>query len=509
MPNTGLSGNQDRIAVIDVGSNTVRMVIYGGPERAPVPMLNERSFCKLGAGIAETGRLNPAGVENAVHTISRFANICSDLGVSKVKAFATSAVRDAEDGRAFRKRVRQESGIKLKILSGPEEAEMAAYGVLLGTPGARGVVGDLGGGSLEFARLNGRVADNLLSLPVGPLRFADIGDLDQIHAAVADELASVEWLESCKGQDLFLVGGTWRTIAKMQMWSTRHPLNVVDHYEMDPERAIEFARHLSSQSIETLNEMDGASAKRSYAIPVAAVVMQQIIQTMQPRQLLFSACGAREGVLYDRMPANVRKKDPLIVMARHMARTEVRFRTLGDTLEHWIGPLFPGMSPEVCRLRHTACILADIGWQMHPDYRAGQTFRRIFRAPFLGVTHAERAFIALSVMRRYSAKSSGDAIKSALGLVSDEWAQTASQIGAALRFALTYCGGAPGLIEHLTLRRVGDVIQVDLPPEGGLEIGETATLRLEQLAEVMGCTLALGKEPEKTIHAPTRTTEKV
>ena len=295
MPDTMTARSEsDRIAVVDVGSNSVRLVIFGDCERAPLTMLNERAFCSLGRGLGKSGKLNPKGVDYALRTLRRFDWMSRAAGASRIHAFATAAVRDAEDGPDFVQRAREETGIDLRVLTGEEEANLAGLGVLFGLPDAQGVVGDLGGSSLELAPISGGRVDPGATLPVGPLQFpSDTFQPGAIRRRVMRHLDQLEWLQDCTGQDLYLVGGTWRAVAKLDIGMRNYGLNIIHGYEMSADRAVDLSRLIARQSPQSLRGAEGISSRRLQVLPAAAIVLEAVVDRLAPERLVFSAHGVR------------------------------------------------------------------------------------------------------------------------------------------------------------------------------------------------------------------------
>ncbi len=479
----------ERVAVIDVGSNSVRLVIFGDSVRAPLNMLNEKAFCGLGRGLPETGRLSGDGVQSAIATLKRFAWMIQVTGVDRTVAFATSAVRDAVDGPDFVERVRDECGIRLEVLSGEDESRLAANGVLFGLPEAEGVVGDLGGSSLELAPIGQGRAEPGVTLPLGPLRFQDSdAETGTVRKVVRAALAQIDWLKDVKGKDFHVVGGTWRALAKLDISRRDYPLHIVQGYEMPLAAAQSLVDLISRQSPESLTDVGSVSKRRLPVLPLACSVLGAVLERLQPRRLVFSAHGVREGAYLETLGEKARAIDPLLAAAEAMAAQETRFgAAIGHEVFDWCQPLFVNETPQEARLRRVASVLSDIGWRMHPDYRATHAFRRVLRAPLLGVDHTERSFIATTVLRRYSHKASGEAVEEMQALLSEDMIRRASRIGAAMRLALTLGCGAPAALNGAKVTRQEDEVLLSVPSHLRDLIGETVESRLKRLADSFGC----------------------
>lgn len=475
-----------RVAVIDIGSNSIRLVVYDGLTRAPMPLFNEKVLCGLGRGVERTGCLNPEGVSQALDALERFSRLIDGMVIGRLDVIATAAVRDAKDGPAFVETIRRRTGLTVRTICGEEEARLSAMGVLSGTPGADGLVGDLGGGSLELVGLDHGAIGEQVTLPLGPLRLMENaaarpgGDLARL---IDQHLERLDWLGKVKGRPFYPVGGSWRAIAKLHMEQTGHPLHIIHHYSIPCGEAREFAALMARQSRSSLEKMSG-SRRRSDTLPYAAQVFERLLRAAQPSKVVFSAYGLREGHLYSLLSPEGQRQDPLLAAASDWAQ---RFAGMGDPslLTAWTGGLFAGEDETAARLRQAACLLSDVGWAEHPDYRADHAFLRILRYPFPGIDHDERAFLALCGFARYAGTLEAPITAGARALVSEAQGRRALVLGLALRLAHTLSGGATGLLQRTSLRLVGERLVLTLPEDGSVPPGEAVQRRLEALAKAL------------------------
>jgi len=476
------------VAVIDVGSNSVRMVVFTGPPRGRLPIFNEKILCGLGAALEETGRLDPSGAERARAALQRYVALCPRMGVGKIHAVATAAVREAEDGAAFVADVERDIGLRIRVLTGHEEARYAGFGVLHGNNDHDGVVGDLGGGSLELVVLDDGQVTEWATLPIGTLRLAKSQSAEHARGRIDGAMSTVPWLRASRGRTLYLVGGAWRSLARVHMAHNNYPLHVIDNYETTPSTIRSVSRLLTKQSPESLRHLDGVSPRRAGSLPVASAVLRRLLAMAQPRRVVFSAHGLREGVLYDSLSPTERAGDPLIEACRTMADQESRFAVVGSELFEWMQPIFSddGDGDAEARLRLGACLLSDTGWRVHPDYREYQVFRGILRAPFAGVKHDERAFMAYAVYVRYRGRADGKLHRQAAALIDPVMLKQAERTGLALRLAHTLTGGTPATIAQSRLRIDDDYLTLAVGPESRALLGETVSRRLKGLAKVFG-----------------------
>ncbi|MBM3537941.1 MAG: exopolyphosphatase [Alphaproteobacteria bacterium] len=479
---------QGPVGVIDIGSNSIRLVVFSGSGRAPHPIFNEKVLCGLGRGLERTGRLHEEGVESALANLGRFAGLVEAMNVHHLRVVATAAVREAENGPEFARAVRRQAGLKVEILDGAEEARLSALGVLSGMPQADGLMGDLGGGSLELVALRQGKLGRHETLPFGPLRLREVAERSkgELRNHVERRLDELPWLSSAKGRDFYAVGGAWRAIARLHMAHTNYPLRVIHHYTVSRGRAQDFLDLIAGLSRDSLERIGRVPRKRLEVLPVAALVLQQILERARPAQLVFTAMGLREGCLYDAMPQAVRSLDPLIAAADEAAALNPRFVVDGRALHAWLQPLFRKSEPETARLRLTACLLSDMAWNEHPDYRAEIAFLRLLRMPVVAVDHPGRAFVALAVHTRYAGTAEGGPTAPAWQLMSEGGIREAWRLGLALRLAFAISGGAPSILKRVRLERDGDQLRLRVPRSLSTMIGEVVERRFEDLVEACG-----------------------
>ncbi len=481
------------VAVLDVGSNSVRLVIYRLEGRAIWTVFNEKVLAGLGRGLAISRHLSPEGTLAALAALRRFRAVIEGAGVSEVFAAATAAVREAADGPAFIARIEREVGFHIDVLSGEDEARASALGVAAGQPDAQGVVADLGGSSLELVRLDRGVVGQGVTLPLGPLALGagskTIGDLELARRTAVDALQAVEGFQT---RHLHAVGGGWRNLALLHMQMVRYPLNIVHQYELSASEALIASSLVARQSRGSLDKIPGLSRKRAETLPYAAVVLEALIERLGVERITFSAYGLREGLILQAMSPEVRRRDPLIEGFKAMGAREGLIETLGPTLERWLQPwlaaLPPVFSPERdARLMAAACRLSDVGARLHPDHRADLVFDRVLRAAVAGQTHAERAFLAVSLFARYASGPASAVLGEVARLMSEAELSRAYALGAAMRLGCDLCGRSPALLERASLRLFPSrvVLSVDAA-HADLLLGEQTRKRLNTLAAALG-----------------------
>ena len=476
------------VAVLDVGSNSVRLVIYRLEGRAIWTVYNEKVLAGLGREVTRTGRLSPEGVETALFALRRFKAVLDAARPAQVYTAATAAVREAEDGRAFIRRVRDETGLDIRILSGEAEARASAFGVMAGDPQAVGVVGDLGGSSLELTRIEAGKAGRGVTLPLGPFALGAGKDYDPLKARAEAQRR----LEPVSGRftahTFHAVGGAWRNLALLQMRLTGYPLHVVHQYVLSASEALEVARLVARQSRGSLERIQGVSKKRLETLPHAAVLMEALVEQLHFEQVAFSAFGVREGLLFEAMTEELRARDPLIEGCAAMG---VRFgvaEDLGPALEVWLAPAFDDIDSAFTLERDrvmlaAAARLADLGARLHPDHRAALVFEQVLRAPLAGQTHAERAFLAVAVYSRYDSDPALPESAVIQRVLSPEGLHRARALGLALRLGADLSGRSPTLLRQSSLAVTAKAVRLTAQPKSAdILFGEQTRKRLAALA---------------------------
>ena len=481
------------IAVIDIGSNSVRLVVYEGLTRSPTAVFNEKTLCGLGREVHSTGLLAADAVEQALSTLKRYRALCDTIGVKKVLAIATAACRDARNGHGFITLAERATRTEIDLLSGAREAELTALGVISGVHHGDGVVGDLGGGSLELVDVHGTRVRRGLTRPLGGLALADISakSMKKAEKFVKKTLSDLPMLKACEGRTFYAVGGTWRALARLHMWQTGYPLHVMHGYAIAAAEALEFSRLVHRVDVESLSNIDVVANARRPLLGYAALVLEYILRIGRPDRVMFSALGVREGLLYSLLKQKDKEKDALIEAARDLNRLRSRSPRHGEELIAWTDRFMASSgldeTGEERRLRHAACLLADIGWRAHPDYRGEQSLNIIAHGGFTAIDHPGRAYLALAVFYRHVGLVMDDELSPRLReLASTRMLDRARVLGAALRLAYVVSAAMPGVLERTPLAVERHRLALRLPGEFAALAGERVVARLRSLARLIG-----------------------
>ncbi|MBU2167772.1 MAG: Ppx/GppA family phosphatase [Alphaproteobacteria bacterium] len=478
-------------AVIDIGSNSVRLVLYRLEGRAIWTVFNEKVLAGLGRDLPQTGRLSEEGVAMALPALRRFAAVIEGVRPQHVFVAATAAVREAEDGVTFCERVAAETGFHIRVLSGEDEARYAARGVLAGHPTAEGVAADMGGASLELIRLGKGEVGQGITLPLGPFALADDSEFDakKLRAKIDKRLKGKT--ADFEAPTLHAVGGAWRSIAQLHMAMSDYPLQIVHQYAMTADDTRDVARFVSRQSRTSLDRTPGVSRRRAETLPYAALVLEALIEKLELKTVEFSAWGLREGLLQEALSAEHLASDPLIAGSTTWGARQGISPLLPGAVQAWIDPVLPALPETFGRERDrtlttAACHLCDLGARLHPDHRVELVFDQVLRAPVPGQTHAERAFLACALNARYGGPSATPQPDVVNRLLDEEGRRHAKALGQAIRLACDLSGRAPQLLAGARLA-IDDGTLTLTPSDGYADmlLGEQTRRRLKSLADTL------------------------
>ena len=482
------------VAVIDIGSNSVRLVVYESMARSLITIFNEKALCGLGREVQTTGLLAPDAVAKALTSLRRFRALCKVMKVGRVYAIATAACRDASNGPDFIAKAERICGVGIEILSGPREAQLSALGVVSGVHNPDGIVGDLGGGSLELIDVRGNRVRRGVTLPLGSLALQDVShkSLKRAERIVKSDLSGVAQLKAGRGRTFYAVGGTWRALARIHIIQSGYPLRVMHGYSIPAADALDFAQRLRRlASANMLANIEAIADARRPLLTYAALVLEYIIRVAKPKTIVFSTFGVREGLLYAMLPQAERSKDGLISAAQTLNELLSRSTRHAEELIGWTDRLVRVVrlkeNDEDRRLRHVACLLSDIGWRVHPDYRGEQTLNLITNGNFGSISHQGRAFVALSVFYRYAGLSEQNEPPAIIQeLVPPAMVERARLLGAAFRVAHLISAARPGVLPLIHFRSRSRKLMLVFEHRMVDLVADRVGSRFKQLARLVG-----------------------
>ncbi|MDE3060049.1 MAG: Ppx/GppA family phosphatase [Pseudomonadota bacterium] len=472
-----------RIGIIDIGSNSIRMVVYDQQKRSPVPIYNEKVMCALGRGLAATGMLDPDGVEMAKQALRRFLAMGRNMEITSLYVMATAAVRDARDGEGFARYLEDTYDIHVDTISGKKEARLGAFGVCSSMYKPRGITGDLGGGSMELVQVDdGHITDHV-SIALGSLRMIDEskGDRDKLRKLIGKRFDELEWLSGQKVPAFYAIGGSFRALARMHMESVDYPLHILHEYKVDAKTFLNFAGTIAAMPEGKLEKFPGVTARRIAALPGAAMILERIIETAKPEHIVFSASGIREGYLYEKLSPYIRNQDGLLASCTEFAVKGGRSTAYANELFTWMYPLLEKESEKERRLRLAFCLLSDIALHIHPEYRAEWAFHRILHSALTGLTHRERVKVSLALYHRYQFKLKDEWPSLRLLKSGDrEWAKL---VGSAANLAYHLTGSIPGNLHKTAF--ITEKNQLSLQLGGNMQdvLGDAVKRRMDGVRE--------------------------
>jgi exopolyphosphatase/guanosine-5'-triphosphate,3'-diphosphate pyrophosphatase len=483
-----LSRVQRHFAVIDIGSNSIRLVVYDDLSRAPFPRFNEKSFCALGAGLAETGRLAEDAMDLAVSAITRFAAIARAMRVETVHVLATEATRRAANGGELVARIREATGLEVRVLAGDEEATFASLGVISGFFQPKGLAGDMGGGSLEVAEVLGdRVGERKVSMPIGALPVTSMlaEGVDAAKKRI-DEILDASLPPLLTDPVFYAIGGGWRALARVHLGLTGAPITVVHGHEVEAGELQALAKRVSRMSPEEIAALPDVPARRVGTLPAAALVLHRLLKKLKPDQVVFSLLGLREGWLYAQLDEEEQYRDPLLEGALSIGLPAARVPEFSAALARWTDDLFPGETQSDRRLRLAACALTDVSWRDHEKVRAIESFRRLLQFPFIGISHPERAFLAVAVMARYGGSVDEGVRAATRDLLSPSQLRRAEILGRVMLLGHRFSASVPEILGQARIRIGTNAVRLEVDPAAQVPDGEAVQTRLRQLARVSG-----------------------
>jgi exopolyphosphatase/guanosine-5'-triphosphate,3'-diphosphate pyrophosphatase len=472
------------VAIIDIGSNSVRLVVYSGATRIPSVIFNEKVMAGLGRGAEDA--LTEEAQARALGAIARFRLLTRQMGVARTRVVATAAVREAPNREVFLDRIRA-LGFEPRLLSGEEEGRMAGLGVISAIPEADGIVGDLGGGSLELIEVGKRQVRSGVSLPLGVLRLDELaarGDA-AFTKRVVKAVAASGFAKAARGRPFYLVGGSWRSLARLDLSLIDHPLPITHQHDMSPGRPAELGAILKRLGRDGVRDIPTLSLSRVPTLPRAAQLLDALVEALEPSALIVSSFGIREGLLYDDLDPAQRRLDPLIEAAREAGAGLGRFAQHGELLDRWIAPIFDDR-PEAARLRLAACHLSDIAWAAHPDFRAERGIDMALHGNWVAIDAPGRVMLAQAL---FCAFGGGRELPypTIAALCSPDEIARAAQWGYAMRLGQRLSGGVAAGLEHSRLERRDDVLRLGIRKSDAALLAEIVERRLKALAAAMNC----------------------
>ena len=474
-----------RIGIIDIGSNSIRLVVFDGPRRSPLYLYNEKVFFRLGLQSFGKKAFDNATLKAVSRIINRYVAICRNMEINKIIMFGTSALREASNSDVLVEEIRKNTSICVDVISGEKEAFYAAQGILLGFPNAEGIICDLGGNSVEFANICKRVIAECNSTLIGPLAITKLENkIEDIDRYIRKQLLGAVNANAAKDKPFFLIGGSWRAIAKIHMQRTQYPLKIIQGYKVKSKKIKKTLEFIQDKSFITKYDEINISADRLELLPLSARLLEIIIDELQIKTLTFSSFGVREGFLYHNLSEAEKKKDPLIEAAKFFEKKETRFPNMSKHTYKWISPLYENLPRKTKRVILAATKLHDIAWIAHPDYKMEMCLELVTRSNISGLSHKERVFLAMILLFRHKAKPEKVFNNKLFKIVSKKKRKIALVIGKGLKFASTFFGEI-SLFDKIDFRLKAHEVELCFQSKIDFVNGEVVERRIQELNKAL------------------------
>jgi exopolyphosphatase/guanosine-5'-triphosphate,3'-diphosphate pyrophosphatase len=486
-----------RIGIIDIGSNSIRLVVFDGPKRSPLYLYNEKVFFRLGLQSFGGKPFGSNTLEAVSHIIKRYVAICRNMEISKIIMFGTSALREASNSNVLVESIREKTNVDVDIISGEKEAFYAAQGILLGFPNAEGVICDLGGNSVEFANIRKNVVTECNSVLLGPLTIKNLGEkCKNLDDHMKNQLATITNFNGVKNKSFFLIGGSWRAIAKIHMQRIKYPLKIIQGYKVESKKLKKTLEFIQESSFLTKSDEMNISLGRLELLPQAARLLKIIIDEFEIKVLTFSSFGVREGLIYEHLSVAEKKRDPLIEAAKFFEKKETRFPKMSKHTFNWISPLYENLPPKTKRVILAATKLHDIAWIAHPDYKTEMCLEIVTRSNISGISHQERVFLAMILLFRHKAKPEKIFNSKLFKIVPKKKRKIALVIGKGLRLASTFFG-EKSLLNKIEFRLRANEVDLCFQSKMDSINGEIVEKRIQELNKALKTCVTVNIEKKK------------
>lgn len=469
-------------AVIDIGSNTVRLVIYGGSARAPGVLHNEKVSARLGKGVSENGRIGRKSANLALASLARYRQLLSLLEVDQIDVVATAATRDATNGAEFLDEVRA-LGLNPRQLSGEEEALTSAKGVAWAFPGANGIVADLGGGSLELTEISGYHCTHGVSMPIGSLRLQAMRAKGAAHFRrdVDKMLDRADWTAN-PGSTLFLVGGSLRAFARYAIAREKSLIDDPHGFTMTADEVLKLARSIVRTPPTDPAMLTGISGARAASLPDTAALLSVLVEHLKPEKLVFSSWGLREGVLFENSGSELRDIDPLIAGTTAFAAARGVSSQQIESVVGWTSGIAAERTAGAARLHHAAVALCLASTRIEPHLRGALARDWAMRKRWVGIKSHDRYLMAGAIL----ANANMTALMPQPVGISANLLHAARTWGLTVRLCRRFSALAPRVVALSSLKLGEGQLNLHVAEEIAALVDENTRKDLKNLAQHLG-----------------------
>ena len=433
-----------KVSIIDIGSNSIRLVAYDKINRVPRMIYTEKVFCSLAKNLDIDNSIPKKNYKKTINAIKRFYKISLDIKSSELFIFATAAIREADNGFILKNEIENITNREMIILSENDEVKLSTQGLISSFPSANGIMADLGGGSLELSLLENGKLKKFTSLKIGVVRLLNefSKNKNKCLINILKKLNQVKWLDKFKKTNFYAIGGSFRSLANVNIWNNKYPLSIVQGYAINSieiKKLLNLSSTIKAKTIKLIPEIENERIK---TIPVASIILDNLIKKIDPKKMIFCSQGLREGFLYSLLDKKTKKIDPLIFTAKKMAKNFNNSFFDGESIFKWLSPIFVNENENFKRLRLAASYLSELSyWHNFKDMESDYALNTVLYYPFLSLTHEQRIFLGLTIYTACGGKINRPNILKYIKLLKKDAINAACILGNGIKLAYTVSGG--------------------------------------------------------------------
>ena len=456
--------------------------------RVPRLIYSEKVFCSLAKNLEIDNKIPKKNFKQAINVIKRFYKIAADIGSNEVIIFATAAVREAENGVKLKKEIESITKKEMIVLSENDEVKLSSQGVLSSFPNANGIIADLGGGSLELSFVINGVIQNYRSLKIGVVRFLNLflKDKNGFEKSIKKELNKITWFKGDPDTTLYLVGGSFRSLAKLHIWATDYPLSIVHGYTIKKDEALNVIDLASNVRSKTIKEIPDIEQERSKTIPVAGQILKFLLKKIYLKKIIFCSQGLREGFIFSLLPPEEKKVDPLIFSSKKISKNFDNSFFDGELIFNWLQPIFQNENENFKRIRLALSHLSELSyWQNFKDIQANYALNTVLYYPFLSITHEQRVFLAMSIYISCGGKLLNTDILKFSRLLKKDATNAARVLGQSIKLSYLVSGGLYKNLEKFRIEAKNNEIFLITPNKKILKTSTKIQKTLKKISKLI------------------------
>ncbi len=477
----------EKIAIIDLGSNSARLVLVNVLDGGYFVVFDElKETVRLGQDMDWDGFIKPQRIAQTIKTLTMFRRLCDANHVDKIFAYATAAVRRAKNQKSFLDEVAMTCGIKIKVLSVEEQAMLVYQGVINSMDIPKGLIMEMGGGSTNLIYYNRRNLIHYETLPFGAVTLTDLFKADvsnpqeraqKIEDFISDQLEKVTWLDSVEPDTSFVgVGGSFRNLGRISRMITKYPFNMTHNYELNVSDFENIYNTIRKLDLNSTMKIKGLSSGRADIFPSALAVMKAVLKRFEFQKITISGCGLREGAMFRYAVPSITER-PLSDVLGHSLYTQMKYFDINiDHAEHVYNlsiqlfkqlKVLHKMPRSYVRVLKIAALLHDSGMrikfynhQLHSQYI-------ILNSNLYGVPHKEIVLASLVAYGHRTSEFAREDILKYKDMISAEDFEAVKKLSVILRIAESFDRSQSGVVTGVNCDVLGDSVIVKTETEGG------------------------------------------